>query len=245
MRPTLRAMSAMVLGLAVWTESASAQVIGTFTWQLQPYCNRIVATVTQGSASFELSGYEDQCGAPRRAPLTGTAVQNPDGTVQFGISLTPPASRPVNVSATIDLGTLNGTWLDNGGHSGALAFNGAGAGSPRPRAGAGELVAHAYVNTSPAFGFSYGFSAVTRPQAGLACLTPILPAGLTVADIYPQVTVEWNFSNGNDLLAYGQLSTSVCPAGDVAVRTFRFTGNPVTGVAASNTIGFFVSLYRR
>ena len=245
MRSTVATVSAVVLGLTMSAASASAQVIGTFTWQLEPYCNRIVATVTQGSSSFELSGYEDQCGAARRAPLTGTAVQNPDGTVQFGISLTPPASRPVNVSATIDLGTLSGTWLDNGGHSGPLTFNGPGAGSPRPRAGAGELVAHAYVNTTPGFGFSYGFSAVTRPQVGLACVTPILPAGLTVADIYPHVTVEWNFSTGSDLLAYGQLSTSACPTGDVAVRTFRFTGNPVTGVAPSNTVGFFVSLYRR
>lgn len=238
---------AVVAVLVGWVAApaASAQVVGTFNWQLQPYCNRVFVTVTQGPTSYVLSGYEDQCGAPRRAPLAGTAVLNPDGTVQFGISLTPPASAPVNVSATISLGTLGGTWIDDGGHSGALVFNAAAAGNPRPGAGAGQLLAHAYVNRSTvAFGFSYGFSAVSRPQTGLYCLTPTLPAGLTVADVYPHVTVEWNFSTGSDLFAYGQLSTGFCPGG-VAVRTFRFVGSPVTGVAASNDIGFFVTLYRR
>ncbi|MGE4083736.1 MAG: hypothetical protein AB7H93_12110 [Vicinamibacterales bacterium] len=224
---------------------ADAQVIGTFNWQLQPYCNRIFVTVTQGPSSYQLSGYEDQCGATRRAPLVGTAVLNPDGTVQFGISLTPPASRPVNVSATINLGDLNGTWSDGGGNGGALVFNAAAPGNPRPAAGTGELIAHAFVNrSSVAFGFSYGFSAVSRPQTGLYCVTPVLPAGLTVADVYPHVTVEWNLSAGSDLFAYGQLSTGLCPDG-VAVRTFQFVGSPVAGVTPSNGVGFFVTLYRR
>jgi len=239
--------AAVVAVLVSWVAApnAAAQVIGTFNWQLQPYCNRIFVTVTQGPSSYQLSGYEDQCGATRRAPLAGTAVLNPDGTVQFGISLTPPASRSVNVSATIDLGSLSGTWRDDGGHSGALVFNAAAAGNPRPAAGAGELIAHAFVNRSTvAFGFSYGFSAVSRPQTGLYCVTPVLPAGLTVNDVYPHVTVEWNFSAGSDLFAYGQLSTGFCPGG-VAVRTFRFVGNPVTGVTPSNDLGFFITLYKR
>ena len=42
---------------------ASAQSLGTFRWQLQPYCNVISITITQEGATYRLSGWDDACGA--------------------------------------------------------------------------------------------------------------------------------------------------------------------------------------
>ena len=42
------------------TELSSAQVIGSFSWQTQPYCNVVTVTVVQQGANFQLSG-SDNC----------------------------------------------------------------------------------------------------------------------------------------------------------------------------------------
>ena len=55
---------AVGLGGASWAE---AQSLGTFQWQLQPYCNLVTVTVTQNGGLYTLDGYDDQCGAPTRA----------------------------------------------------------------------------------------------------------------------------------------------------------------------------------
>ena len=60
---------------------ADAQSLGVFRWQLQPYGNAVVVTVTQQGGQYQIDGYDDQCGAPQRAPLVGIATPNPDGTI--------------------------------------------------------------------------------------------------------------------------------------------------------------------
>jgi hypothetical protein len=111
---------------------ALAQPLGSFTWQLQPYCNRVTITVTQNGGIYTLDGTDDQCGAPQKAPLVGVAAPNPDGTIGFGLNIVSPTGQPVPVQARIAIATLSGTWSDNAGHGGTFTFGGAGGGPPRP-----------------------------------------------------------------------------------------------------------------
>ncbi len=117
----------------VLTASASAQPLGSFTWQLQPFCNRVTVSVTQNGGIYTLDGYDDQCGAPQRAPLVGMATPNPDGSIGLGFHIaTVPGGRAVTVEARISLATVGGPWTDGAGHTGTLVLNGAAAGSARP-----------------------------------------------------------------------------------------------------------------
>ena len=119
--------------LSAIASDAAAQSLGTFTWQLQPYCNRLTVNVTQDGAIYTLDGFDDQCGAPQRAPLVGMATPNPDGTVGLGFHIaTSPGGRAVSVEARISLATVGGPWTDGAGNSGTLVLNGTAAGSPRP-----------------------------------------------------------------------------------------------------------------
>lgn len=52
-----------------------AQTLGTFRFQLQPYCNVVTLTIVQQGAQYQLTGTDDQCGAGPRA-VTG-AFPNP------------------------------------------------------------------------------------------------------------------------------------------------------------------------
>ena len=117
----------------------SAQPLGTFRWQLQPYCNVVSLTVTQVGAQYRVEGTDDQCGAGRDlASAIGMAFQNPDGTIGFGLTIVvAPGGAAVNIDAEISLATLSGTWRDSTGATGTFAFRtGAGTGgTPRPQPG--------------------------------------------------------------------------------------------------------------
>ncbi len=69
-----------LLFLAV-TSDVAAQAIGTFRWQLQPFCNVLTVNVAQSGQLYTLDGFDDQCGSGQRAGVVGTAFQNPDGTI--------------------------------------------------------------------------------------------------------------------------------------------------------------------
>jgi len=127
---------------AAWTlgaaDAAQAQSLGTFTWQLQPFCNRVTVNVTQQGAVYTLDGYDDQCGAPQRAPLVGLATPNPDGTIGFGFHIaTSPGGKTVSVEARVSLATIGGPWTDSAGNGGTLVLNGSAAGGARPAPAAG------------------------------------------------------------------------------------------------------------
>ena len=131
-----RFILALILSLSA-AATASAQSIGTFRWQLQPYCNVVTLSITQAGAVYTLDGYDDQCGAATRAPVTGSAVPNPDGTIEIGFGIVAsPDARPVHVAVAINTATLGGTWTDSAGHSGTFAFTpiGGTGGAPRPAA---------------------------------------------------------------------------------------------------------------
>ena len=124
-------------GVLVATGSASAQPVGTFRWQLQPYCNVLSLNVIGEGGNYTLDGTDDLCGATQKASANGLAFQNPDGTIGFGVTIvTPPGGEAVHIRATINLVTLGGTWTDSNGNTGLFVFTpGVGiAGAPRPGA---------------------------------------------------------------------------------------------------------------
>jgi hypothetical protein len=131
--PLAAALSAIAL-FEFTSQAADAQSLGTFRWQLQPYCNVLTVVVTQVGAVYRVEGTDDQCGATTRASVIGTAFQNPNGSIGFGLNVVAaPGGAAAPIDATIALATLSGTWRDSGGGSGTFAFTpGAGTGgSPR------------------------------------------------------------------------------------------------------------------
>lgn len=53
-------MAGLLVGLA---EVATAQMVGTFSWQTQPYCNVVSVTVVQQGGSFQLTGVDKLSGS--------------------------------------------------------------------------------------------------------------------------------------------------------------------------------------
>ena len=117
----------------------AAQPMGTFVWQLAPYCNVVSLATTQNGAVYEFEGTDNQCGASTVATVRGLAVINPNGSVGIGLTIvTAPGGLPVHVQGTIDLGSLGGPWTDDHGNSGTFVFAPAApTGAPRPLASAG------------------------------------------------------------------------------------------------------------
>ena len=126
-------ISLLASGLVLSAGPLGAQSLGSFSWQLQPFCNNLTVNVTQQGALFTIDGYDDQCGAGQRALLVGVATQNPDGTIGFGLHIvTVPGGRGVDIDARIGLPSLSGPWSDSAGNSGTFAFNSRTGGLPRP-----------------------------------------------------------------------------------------------------------------
>ncbi len=135
--PVLLALAATV----ALVDRAQAQPLGTFRWQLQPYCNVISVSITQNGAIYTADGYDDQCGAPQRAPLVGLGTPNPDGSIGFGLNVvTVPGGRGVQIDARIALAGLSGSWSDSAGNSGTFAYNASTGGSPRPAPATGTTI---------------------------------------------------------------------------------------------------------
>lgn len=121
---------AVVLLLTLGRVTAPAQVLGTYSWQTQPYCNVVSLRVEQFGGVFQLTGTDNLCGAGT-APVTGTGVLS-GGNVAFGVAINLPTGRVAHISATIDIGTLAGPWSDADGNSGTFVFSGNAPGAPRP-----------------------------------------------------------------------------------------------------------------
>ncbi|MCC6988835.1 MAG: hypothetical protein IT181_07540, partial [Acidobacteria bacterium] len=143
--------------------AAPAQTLGTFTWQLQPFCNVVTVTVTQDGAVYTADGFDDQCGAPQRAPLVGQATVNPDGSVGFGLHVvTVPGGRGVLIDARISVATLSGSWSDSAGNTGTFVFNASTGGTPRPLPPASAI--------PPVFSLRADGGFVTQATAGVGAI---------------------------------------------------------------------------
>lgn len=130
-------VAAFLLVLVAGTIAAppvTAQVIGTFRWRTEPYCNVLSLTVTQTGGVFTLNGFDEPCAGAARLPVHGVAVPQANGHITFGLSiLNVPGGAPVNLEADITLATVAGTWRDGAGRSGLLSFAPVSpAGAPRP-----------------------------------------------------------------------------------------------------------------
>ncbi len=127
-----RSLIAVTL-IAFTAPVAAAQSLGTYRWQTQPYCNVLTLAVTQTAGVYSLDGFDDQCGATTKAPVTGTAVPNADGTVQFGLTIvTSPGGKPVHLTVPVNTGSFGGAWRDDAGNTGTFSFGTTTGGSPRP-----------------------------------------------------------------------------------------------------------------
>lgn len=135
MRLTIR-RTFLTLGLlaGLSTGTASAQVFGTFSWRMAPFCNVVTLTITQVPSGFSIDGTDNQCGVGGKlSAATGQATLNPDGTVGlYFTSLTSPSAKSVDVTALISPATGSGTWSDSLGNTGTFLLGAPGAGSPRP-----------------------------------------------------------------------------------------------------------------
>ena len=121
-RFSLAAMCMTVLAAS----GASAQVFGTFSWQMQPFCNVVTMTITQVPSGFTVDGFDEQCGAQTRAGFVGMALINPDGTVGVNFTLvTSPGVAGAHVAAVISPVTGSGTWIDSVGNVGNFVLAGA------------------------------------------------------------------------------------------------------------------------
>lgn len=134
-----------VLLALLHVSAAQAQSLGTFRWQLQPFCNVLTLSVTQSGGVFRLEGVDELCGEASPAAVVGTAHPNPDGTFGLGMTVVlEPGAASLHIGATISAPSLGGTWQDDGGHSGSFVFSPTvAAGVPRPaidRSGSGWVV---------------------------------------------------------------------------------------------------------
>jgi hypothetical protein len=121
--PSLRRLLFALALVTIGQATASAQVFGTFPWQMQPYCNVITLSLINSATGFTLEGVDDQCGATNKGSAVGTASFSGSGNVTLNFTIvTAPAGKPVHVSAVVSPANGNGTWTDSLGNSGTFAF---------------------------------------------------------------------------------------------------------------------------
>jgi hypothetical protein len=166
---TARSVLAALM-IACGLSSASAQVFGTFAWQMQPYCNRVTLTLTSVTGNFTLDGVDDQCGATNRASAVGVGTFNAAGNVTLNFTIvTAPSGKPVHVSAVVSPANGNGTWTDSVGNGGTLAFFAATPGlPPRPL---------------PASGLAAAVITATEIAPGAVTGAGVADGSLTMADV--------------------------------------------------------------
>jgi hypothetical protein len=104
-----------------------AQSIGTFQWQVVPFCNVLTVNVSSdGPDSFSATGWDDGCGAPLRDGLYGTFFFNPgfdpsgDNNIGGGLTVVNAGGTPWHIDVLINEFTLVGTWRGSDGTTGQL-----------------------------------------------------------------------------------------------------------------------------
>jgi hypothetical protein len=232
-----------LLGL-LQVSTVQAQPLGTFRWQLQPFCNVLTLSVTQNGGIYRLEGVDELCGGTSPAAVVGIAHQKPDGTIGFGMTvLLQPGATSLHITATINLSSLSGTWEDDGGNSGALTFNPTvAAGIPRPvtdRSASGWVVLNSNASIRAASPNMQGVS-VQKPPSSVGVYCFRFPAagtfqrgGAVGSLIQPQ--------SGNGEVGFMTVTStinSICSnlgPWDVTVQTYN-----VSGILADRYFRLFV-----
>ena len=199
---------ATAAALSQMTGTAQAQTLGTFNFQLQPYCNVITMTITQEGGTYRLSGWDDACGAVDRYPMSGTISGNTDGTLAFGFVVTRNTGIDVHTTFRFTPAPpFSGPWSDSAGNSGTYVFNGASGGAPRP------------APTS-----SVAVNSITTVN--------IVDNSIEAIDVNPaqvQLRVNGTCPAGQSMTAINQTGTVVCAASG-AGATPRTLFNELSGV---------------
>lgn len=171
--------------------AASAQTLGTFSFALAPYCNNAVMVVTQEGSTYRLAGWDDNCGAVQRYPITGTIAFNLDGTLN--ISFTTIRTNGIGVDTSIrnfSLGSYQGAWTDSAGNSGTSGIVGLSAPTQNlgARPGPSSTVPANSINTTNIIDNSIAAVDVDSSQVQLR-VSGTCPAGQAVRSIAANGTV--------------------------------------------------------
>ena len=235
-RQFARLTFALTVGLLVLTRpglQAQGTVLGTFRWQLQPYCNVLTVNVVQVGTQYHIDGTDDLCAATRKASVVGLAFPNPDGSIGFGMTtVTVPGGTPMHIDATIGLPSGNGAWTDSGGNTGSFIFT--------PGAGTGGNL-----RPVPPGGIAPGTITGAQIAAGAITATQLAAGSVTAAQIAPGAITS-------GAIAAAAAAFGTCPAGQY-LRGIRANGTvlcepigtpPVTTTVddSANFVGDFSSL---
>lgn len=167
-------VTAMVVGLL--PARTDAQTIGTFRWQVNPFCNVLSLTIVQQGAFFQLTGTDDGCGSNAVAPVTGTAFLA-GSSVTMGFTVISATGGSRQYSASINLTNFNGTWTDGDG-SGTLTFNPASPAAGSPRGPVERVFAFAQIREDASIrSGSSRVAAVTKVSTGRYCIDFTEPPG--------------------------------------------------------------------
>jgi hypothetical protein len=151
--------------------TASAQTIGAFRWQLQPFCNVVTLTIVQQGGQYHVDGTDDLCGAGRLASVVGRAFPNPDGTIGFGLTtVSTTGAAAIHIDARISLASLGGPWTDSAGNSGTFVLT--------PGAGNGGGV-----RPIPAGGIAPGSITSAHLAAGAVTSAALAPGAISPAAV--------------------------------------------------------------
>ena len=232
MRRNVFGAAAVLTLVAASAAAVSAQPLGTFRWQLQPFCNIVTLNVIQQGGVYTLDGFDDQCGAGQRAHAVGVASVNPDGTVGFGLHIVAAGGGPVHVEAALNLQTVGGTWRDSTGNTGQFVFTpGPGiGGSPRPLSATGL----------PPGGVT---AAHLAPGAvGSAQLVPGAVGAGQINTAEVQRRVGGSCPPGQAMRTVGMDGSVVCEASGGGDITSVIAGTGLTGGAASGVAVLAINL---
>jgi hypothetical protein len=213
--------------------SAEAQVLGTFSWQMQPYCNVVTLTLTNTPTGYTLDGTDNQCGAINQASAVGHASFNASGNVTLNFSIVlAPSARPVHVSAVVSPATGAGTWSDSVGNTGTFAFFANTAGLPqRPLPTSG--LAPATITSAELAPGAVGSAAINTAQVQ-ARVSGTCPAGETMTGVNANGTVTCASIGAVGSKTYTSFFSTTT---DVLMSSYSFV-SPLTGAALFRARGY-------
>lgn len=169
----------LIAAASMWLPvQASGQTIGTFRWQLNPFCNVLTLTVILQGSVYQLVGTDDGCSGGTPAPVTGTAFQQGSG-ITMGLTAVSSAGGARSVSASLNLTNFNGTWSE-GNDSGTLTFNPPLPATGQPLGPVEGVFAHAQIRQDASIrNPSSRVLSVTKDGTGIYCINFTTPPSAT------------------------------------------------------------------